>query len=111
MGVPASATVAARRRTNASLRMIMSSVSRRLIDDVAQRLAREIAANVIFQQLGMAGPEARRGGSQMRRDEHVRRLPQRTLRRQRLGLEDVRRRAGNSLAFERRYQRGVIDQL
>src|SRR3990167_2301140 len=81
-----------------------------LVYDVQQLFPREVPLQVVEQQRGMAVPEPLGHAREVRRNEQVRRCPQRALGRERLDLCDVNRRAGNDSFLERRHQRLLIHQ-
>lgn len=47
----------------------------------------------------------------MRRNQHIRRLPQRVIRRQRFRVRDIERRAGDEFLVKGRDERGLVDDL
>src|SRR5579871_3612331 len=89
MGVAAVASTA-NTKTAANVFFIKPpSIPQILVDQISQRSSIEITRDVVFEQRGLALPQHRRAGGRMRRDQHIRRGPQGTLRRQRLGIENV----------------------
>src|ERR1043166_3902738 len=78
---------------SASVSISLTSVARRLVDGIEQRLARLEPAEVVGEQGGGIGPVPRLEPGYVRRDQHVLTRPERTVRRERLVLEDVERRA------------------
>ena len=77
------------------------SISPEFFHDIEQRLTSQVAAKILAEQIALALPEPVRGPAQVRRDNDVGKRPKWMVRRQRLGVCNVERRAGNHTGLQR----------
>src|SRR4051812_30997073 len=88
-----------------------ASIAGRAVDNVPKRHAALEAAQIIGEQIDNLVPVSRSKAGRMRGNHDVRQRPERTLRLERLAIEDVEHRAANLTSAERGNQCRGIDDL
>src|ERR1035437_9355417 len=98
-------------RSTAALMIFSMSVTGLLVDEIAQRVSRSVPLKIIEEERAQSAPEeARRNSRHMRRLQHLRKVPQRTIGRQRFAREDVEHRAPQPAELEGRGEGRLVDQ-
>src|SRR6266550_401365 len=86
------------------------SIQLLFVEDVAERLATQVAAQVVAEDLGDARVLLRDRARGMRTDDHIRHVPERRVLRRRLFTEHVEGRTSKPFLLERTDQRVLVDQ-